>query len=137
MRAGVLRDGAAMPAGRTAVDAVVWRHDGALRVTVIAKVTFAFAEEAPMERVAPQPMFRAEVHHGNSPTRSIRFSVDRVPYLNRGEVLFTGHAHFIAGPAIGMMPVRLGVFDGARALLDKTVMVRHQGGVGSVPLVYD
>ncbi len=126
-----------MPAGRTAVDAVVWRHDGTLRVTVIAKATFSFADEAAMERTDAQPIFRAEVHHGQSPTRSIRFSVDRVPYLNRGEVLFTGHAYAVAGTAIGMMPVRLGVFDGARALLDKTLRVRRKGGVEGVPLAYE
>src|SRR5882724_11223435 len=91
--------------GATAVAAIAWRYGGALRMTVIAKATFAFAEDATMARVQAQEVFRADEHHGRSPVRSVRFASDLAPYLSQGEVFFTGHAHAPRGDPIETMSV--------------------------------
>jgi hypothetical protein len=132
-----LREDAAVPAGNVSVAALAWRFRGVVRVTVIAKATFALAPEGPMPRVAPQPILRTEVHHGNNPLRSIRLTTDLAPYLNHADVLFTGHAHAPNGVLVGTLPVRLGVYDGARSVLDKTVLVRDPNGVNLMPIVYE
>jgi len=135
-RTGLL-DAGGIAAGETAVAAMAWRFGGALRVTVIAKASFAFAEDAAMARTAAQPIFGEDVHHGRSPARSVRFTSDLVPYLHHGEALFTGSAHAPGGRAVEEMSVRLGVFDGARPLVDKTLNVRQRGGFQKLPLVYE
>ncbi len=79
----VLAPDAVTSAAGSAAAAVVWRLEGRLHVTVIVKSTFAFAQDAAMTRVEPQPILRAEVHHGKHPTRSVQFTSDLVPYLPR------------------------------------------------------
>lgn len=137
MVAGLLRDDAALAAGAVAVTALAWHFRGALRVTAVAKASFAFAPDAEMTRTAPDPIVRSEVNYGNNPARSVRLTSDLVPYLNRVDVLLTGHAWPPPRVLVETMPARLGIFDGARALLDKTVMVRQAGGITRVPLVYE
>lgn len=129
----LLRDAVAALPGAAAT-AVVWRSRGRLHVTVIVKATFAFAQGADMQRVAPQEILRDEVHHGKNPGRSVQFTSDLVPYLGRCDVLFTGHAYPEPGAA-GTTAARLGVFRGDQALLDKTVAVR--AGAERVPLDYE
>ena len=133
----MLRPDAAVAVGKVAADALVWRHKGELRVTVITKATFAFASDAPMTRVEPLKITREEVHHGDHPARSIRFTTDLVPHLTRADVLFTGHAHVPSGGRLETLPVRLGIFDGARQVLDKMLLVRQTGGFQKMPIVYE
>src|SRR5262245_20274663 len=105
-----------------AAAAVAWRAAGQLHLTVIAKATFAFAPDADMARVDPQPILRTEVHHSNNPGRSVRFTTDVAPHLGRTDVLFTGHAHAPPNRAAQPLPLRLAVFDGAIPLLDKRLV---------------
>jgi hypothetical protein len=121
----------------SAASAVVWRHRGQLQVTVIAKATFAFVPDADMLSVEPERMVRVEVHHGKSPARSVRLTSDLAPYLARAEVLFTGHACAPPGAPAQALPVRLGVFDGERARLDKTLTVQDPAGFQSLPMTYE
>ena len=138
MSTSVLREDAAVPVGDVSVTTLAWRFQGTVRVTAIAKATFAFTPDAPMTRAAPQPILRAEVHHHDgSPARSVRLTTDLAPHLNRADVLFTGHAHAPGDGVVEAFPVRLGVFDGAEPMFNKTVLVRQRGGVGRVPLVYE
>jgi hypothetical protein len=132
-----LSQGAVLPAPAAACAAMAWRQKGQLYVTVVAKATFAFASDAPMTRVKPKPVVREEVHHDNFPARSIRFTPDLVPRLERADVLFTGHAHVPGGGVLETMPVRLGVFDGSTALVHKTLIIRQKGGFQSIPIVYE
>ncbi|MDC0744595.1 DUF2169 family type VI secretion system accessory protein [Polyangium mundeleinium] len=108
---------------------VAFRTGGVLHATVITKATFAFAPDAPMPRVPPQPLLRDEVHHGENPARSVRFTSDLVPYLARADVLFTGHGHATAA--------RLQVHAGERVLLDKTLLLKDSRGVQRIPIVYE
>ncbi|MGK4001626.1 DUF2169 domain-containing protein [Sorangium sp. So ce1036] len=128
---------AVTPLHGTAATAVAWRSRGQLRVTVIAKATFAFAPDAAMPRAAPQPILRAEVHHGDHPARSVRFTSDLAPCLARADVLFTGHAWAPAERPVDALTVRLAVFDGRRPLVDKRLVVREQGGFLRAPIVYE
>ncbi|AUX25720.1 uncharacterized protein SOCEGT47_062690 [Sorangium cellulosum] len=116
---------------------MVWRFRGELRVTAIVKATFAFAQNTAMPRVAPQEIFRAEIHHGALPSRSVRFTTDRVPRLLQADVVATGHAHAPHGRPLETLPVRLGLFAGGRTLLDKTLIVRKRGGFVRLPLDYE
>src|SRR5512139_1554624 len=102
------------------VAVVAFRMGGALHATVIAKATFAFAPDAPMPRVEPQPILREEVHHGNNPGRSVRFTSDLVPYLARADVLFTGHGYARPPGPVKSATARLRLQAGERVLLDKS-----------------
>ncbi len=135
----VLAPDAVTSAAGAAAAAVVWRLEGRLHVTVIVKSTFAFAQDAAMTRVEPQPILRAEVHHGKHPTRSVQFTSDLVPYLPQADVLFTGHAHARAGGIVQAQLVRLEIFDGAGAqpLLNKALLVQDPKGFDRMPLVYE
>jgi hypothetical protein len=131
---------AALPLPLAAAALVAWRSSGQLHVTVIAKATFAFAPDADMARVEPQAILSAEVHHGNNPARSVRFTGDLAPYLARADVLFTGHVHAYPpcppGPAQAAR-ARLGLFRGEVAILDKTILVRDGVGFQRKPIIYE
>ncbi|WP_437622893.1 DUF2169 domain-containing protein [Sorangium sp. So ce1151] len=122
----------------TTATAVAWRTaQGQLHLTAIVKATFAFAPDVEMPLAEPQPINRAEVHHGNNPIRGIRFSSDLAPYLGRADVTFTGHAHAPRGTRVQSMPVRLAIADGSRLLLDRQLLVRDPGGFERMPLTCD
>ncbi|MDI3289606.1 DUF2169 domain-containing protein [Polyangium sp. 15x6] len=116
-----------LPGAEAAV--VAFRASGVLHATVITKATFAFAPDAPMPRADPQPILREEVHHGDNPARSVRFTSDLVPYLGRADVLFTGHGH---APS-----ARLQLHAGERVLLDKTILLKDARGSQRMPIVYE
>lgn len=139
MASRALAPDAVTSAAGAAAAAVVWRHEGQLQVTVIVKSTFAFAHDAVMKRVEPQPILRAEVHHGKHPTRSVQFTSDLVPYLAQADVLFTGHAHVRAGAIVQAQLVRLEIFDGTgtQPLLNKALLVQDPKGFDRMPLVYE
>ncbi len=100
----------------------VFRHAGKLHVTCVLKAAFTIVPGAPMTPVASEDLFRAEAHHRDNPTRSIRATSDVVPYLPRVDVVLTGHACAPEGTTVTRQIVRLAVFHGP-ALLDKTLHV--------------
>ena len=132
-----LASSAVVPLPGVAATAVAWRAKGQLHLTVIAKATFAFAPDGPMPRVEPQEIFHAEVHHGNNPGRSIRFTSDLAPALARADVLFTGHAHAPPGSDAHSMTVRLAIFDGHRHVLEKQLLVQDKDGFRQMPILYE
>ncbi|MGK3988439.1 DUF2169 domain-containing protein [Sorangium sp. So ce136] len=126
------------PLDGAAATAVAWRSRGQLRVTVIVKATFAFAADAEMPRVEPQPVLPGEVHHGNNPGRSVRLTSDLAPHLDRADVLFTGHAHAPPpGAPVRSLPVRLVISDEGGVVLDKELLVQDRAGFQRMPLVYE
>ncbi|MFT3768633.1 MAG: DUF2169 domain-containing protein [Minicystis sp.] len=130
-----LPEAIALPGSAAAV--VAWRAQGQLQLTVIAKATFAFARDTEMPLGDPQEILRAEVHHGNNPGRSIRFTNDLAPYLGRVDVMFTGAACSTPGQPVQSMAVRLAVFTPERTALDKTLEVRDRNGFERIPIVYE
>ncbi len=127
----------AVPVGASTAAVIAWQFKGEIRVTAIVKATYAFAHDAVMTRVEPQPIFATDVQHGRNPTRSVRFTTDLVPYRKRADVLFTGYAHAPAGARVESMNVRLAISDGARTLLDKSLVVRKKGGFDRIALDYE
>lgn len=125
------------------IDAPVWRFQGRIHVTVIAKATFALVPGPEMALVAPAELVRAELHHQNVPTRSVRATSDLSPHLPRADVILTGHACAPHGKPSKMIPVRLAVLRD-RPLLDKTLFVvgdRDAAGEPArfekIPLMYE
>ncbi|WP_437900068.1 DUF2169 domain-containing protein [Sorangium sp. So ce124] len=126
---------ASLPGAEAA--AVSWRTQGQRYITIIVKASFAFTPGAAMWRTEPQEIFRAEVHHGKNPARSVRFTGDLAPYLGRADVLFTGDAHAPDGAHVESLPVRLAVFGASGCALDKRLLVRDRKPFQRMPLVYE
>jgi hypothetical protein len=132
-----LSPAAVVPLGESTAAAVAWRCAGQTRVTVIAKATFAFAVDGEMPRIRAHELHRADVHHARNPMRSVRSTSDLAPRLDRVDVLFTGSAYAERGAPARALTVRLGLFDGARAVLDKTLLARDEAGFQQMPIVYE
>jgi hypothetical protein len=123
------------PIGPTAAATLAWRHRGRLRVSVVAKATFAFVLDGPMPLVAPDDIHATEAHHDGDPARSLRAESDLVPYRTHADVVLTGHAPVPDESAT----VRLAVYRD-RPLIDKSFDVVPSGdleGTHRVPLVYE
>ncbi len=110
------------PLGQVAAGAVAWRTGGTLSATLVVKATFTLVPRADMIATEPDEVVRAEVHHDDNPTRSIRLSSDLAPYQPQLDVLLTGHACAPAGKPAAIVPVRLAVYRG-QAIVDKTLEV--------------
>jgi hypothetical protein len=117
--------------------AVAWRTGNQLFVTVIAKATFALAPGARMARGEPQPILGAELHYGNNPIRSVRFTSDLAPHLGRADILFTGHGHAPTPAPATVVAARLAVYAEERAILDKTLVLQDPRGFQRMPIVYE
>src|SRR5262249_38065650 len=98
---------AATPLPGAAAAAGAWRFRDQVHVPASPSAAFAFATDADMPRAQPQPILTAEVHHGDNPSRSVRFGSDLAPYLGRADVLFTGYAHATAAGPVREMRARL------------------------------
>ena len=122
---------ASIAVGSVAIATLAWRHQGVLRLTAIAKASFAFAVDGPLSRVEPEPIVVEEVHHDRNPMKSTWRTPDLVPYLRRADVLLTGTAFVTPG---GDGAIRLGIFDGNAARLHKTALLRPASGAAQVPL---
>ncbi len=109
------------PLGPVAVGTRLWRKGGQLRATAIVKATFAFVPGGVMTLVEPAEIRRAEAHHGDNPTRSIRAASDLSPFLECADVVFVGHAHTPGGAPLPSFSIRLALLRGPRPLLDKTL----------------
>jgi uncharacterized protein YjbI with pentapeptide repeats len=115
-----------------------------LRATLVVKATFTMQSERDMEIAPPDDIVDEERHHKNSVTRSVRLTSDLAPFLKRADVLLTGDARAPRGTAVTFLPVRLAVFRGKTALIDKTVHVfgDRSGGAPAkpferMPIVYE
>lgn len=109
--------------GSVSAGALLWRRQGRLMLTVVAKATFAMKHEATLEPISPAELARAEQQFDRNPTRSTEVAGDLAPFLRRCDVTFVGHAHAPGGRPAPAGAVRLAVFRDARALLDKTLHV--------------
>jgi len=108
--------------GATSCGAVAWRVRGQLRLTVLVKATFALVPGAAMTPAPPDELIRAEVHHGNAPTQSVRLTTDLAPFLPAADALLTGRAHAPEGAPAQALTVRFAIFR-ERALMEKVVHV--------------
>lgn len=132
-----------LPLGQCVVGTALWRHQGALNVSLIVKATFAFGNDGPMTLVEPQPFTPTSVYFEGDPKRGVRIASDLVPSLPRADIVLTGHACAPAGTSVPSLNVRLVVFRDT-PLVDKAILVRGDPGPNGdilpferIPLVYD
>ena len=133
------------PIGPVGVGSVLWRSHGALRVTIVVKAELDLRhhDEAVL---LEQPSLRLrDQHFGDDPTRSLRGASDVVPFREAADVWLTGHAYAPPGRTVSVSVVRLGLYCGGDALLDKTLHVigdRRRASASPtaferMPLVYE
>lgn len=130
--------------GPTSATTRLWRFRGQLRVTVILKATFSLVHQGMMKLGPRAQILTEDVHHGNSPVRSVRFTNDLAPYLPQTDVLLTGHAYAPAGEPAAWVTAGVGILDGYEPILEKYLDVRGDlgpdGGIQpfqKMPLVYE
>ncbi len=116
--------------GKLAVGSLLWRAQGRLHLTVIAKARFALRHNGPMELLDPEPLVRRAQHFDDDPERSLRQASDLVPYLKSTDVLFRGHAYGPPGMSAAVVAVRLAVL-GDVPLVDKTLHVYGERDAGA------
>lgn len=109
--------------GRESVATMLWKKGEQLHVTVLVKVTFAFAPGGAMSPIDPVEIRRVELHHGENPTRSICAPAELWPFLPSAEVLLTGHAHCPSGREERVLEARLCLLRNRKTVLDKTLLV--------------
>ncbi|WP_437755236.1 DUF2169 family type VI secretion system accessory protein [Sorangium sp. So ce1389] len=110
-------------AGPVAAGATLWRSRGQLHVTVIAKATFAMVAGGEAQRIEPLEVIRSEVYTRGHPMKPLLAASELAPWLERAEVVLTGHAWAPGGVPVRRMPVRLAILRGAAALVDKRLEV--------------
>src|SRR5262249_44037104 len=98
-----------------AASAVAWRTSGKPFVTGIAKAPFTMTPGEMMARVEPQPILDAALHHRNNPSRSVRFTSDLAPRLDRADILFTGHGYAPTSAPANLVATRLAVYADGKA----------------------
>lgn len=117
--------------------AVVWRMDGSLCLTVIAKATFGLVPDGTARLVAPAPLSEEDLFRGNSPSASIAQASDLAPYRPRVDVTFAGHAYTPDHKPAPALAVRLSVL-GEEASLEKTLHVHgDRSDVGTRPQPFE
>ncbi|KYG01723.1 hypothetical protein BE20_52405, partial [Sorangium cellulosum] len=110
-------------AGPVAAGATLWRSRGQLHATLVAKATFAMVAGGEARRIEPMEVIRSEVYARGHPMKPLLAASDLAPWLERAEVVLTGHAWAPGGVPVRRMPVRLAIVRGAAALVDKRLEV--------------
>ncbi|WP_437319802.1 DUF2169 domain-containing protein [Sorangium sp. So ce385] len=123
--------------------ALLWRMQGAERLTVIVKATFALVHDRHAELAAPAPLIRSDqLREGRG---SLEEACETAPYLPGAGVLVRGHAAAPAGTTATALSVRVALFRDDRWVLNKELHVygeftRHAPSprpFSLVPLVYE
>lgn len=108
--------------GRSRGGTVVFVRGGKLHVTCFLKSTFQMVPDGPMQLSQPEDIILQEVSHSDKHT-SIYAPCEAVPFLNRVDVLLTGHAYAPHGQTISSSTVRLAIHRDDTWLLNKTLHV--------------
>ncbi|WP_437915922.1 DUF2169 domain-containing protein [Sorangium sp. So ce302] len=101
--------------------AVLWRAQGAERLTVVVKATFALIHDTSAELAAPSGLIRTDrLRDGWG---SLEEACETAPYLPCAGVLVRGHAAAPAGTTATALSVRVALFREDRWVLDKVLHV--------------
>lgn len=111
-----------------AAGTVVFRHGGALYVTVVVKATFALVPGGVATRIEPLPLERDERSAGALPVLGIEAASDLAPYIPGAGVTFRGHAFAPGGRPATAHSVRLAAYRDGAALFEKTLHVFGAAG---------
>ncbi|WP_437338856.1 DUF2169 family type VI secretion system accessory protein [Sorangium sp. So ce394] len=101
--------------------AVLWRMQGAERLTVIVKATFSLVHERTAELAAPAALVGADVPRDG--WGSLEQACETAPYLPSAGVLVRGHASAPAGTTVTALSVRIALFGDDRWILNKVLHV--------------
>jgi hypothetical protein len=96
---------------------------GRAGITVIAKLTLELAAEQKATLTAPVPLVPADHTWGGHPLRSVEAPSDLAPFPCVPEVVLRGHAVPPAGGSPTSMTVRVAMFRGSAASIDKTALI--------------
>lgn len=122
-----------VPCGDVATASVLWRVEGQLYVTVIAKLSLRLSNGGPMELLSAGGVLRRDSYRGDDPARSLRLANDCAPYLANCDVVLAGHGYPSSEGATSTQ-VRLAVRSGNTWLLDKMLNVYgDRDAPGSAP----
>lgn len=130
--------------GPIATHVVLWRASGAVRLTVVAKATFALVPGREAVLSMPEPVELSSQWLDDDPSRSLRAAIETAPYLPNAGVVLTGHAYAPGGSSVSALSARLAVFS-ERPLMDKTIHIFGDIPPGgsiptpfrTMPLVYE
>ncbi|WP_437820077.1 DUF2169 family type VI secretion system accessory protein [Sorangium sp. So ce1078] len=118
-----LTPAASATAARAAVDSVAWRHEGALRMSVVVKASFSI-ESSPMTPAETvEPIHAKDVHHRRGPMTHVTAASDRVPYRQYVDVTALGHACAPGGRPVAEMTARFALVQRGAPGVDWTVRV--------------
>lgn len=120
--------------GPTAVGSMSWHNQGKPHLSVAVKARFALRHDAPMLIAKSPQMVERDAHADDDPTRSLVRASDMVPYRPAADIWLTGHAHAPRGRMVTVSVVRLALFRGRDALLDKMLhVVGDRAGAAAAP----
>ncbi|WP_437941943.1 DUF2169 family type VI secretion system accessory protein [Sorangium sp. So ce341] len=118
-----LTPAASATAARAAVDSVAWRHEGALRLTVVVKASFTIDASPMAPADAVEPIHAKDVHHRGGPMTHVTAASDRVPYRQYVDVTALGHACAPGGRPVAEMTARFALVQRGAPGVDKAVRV--------------
>ncbi|XXX81788.1 DUF2169 domain-containing protein [Sorangium sp. So ce134] len=118
-----LTPAASATAARAAVDSVAWRHEGALRMTVVVKASFSIDASPMAPAEAAEPIHAKDVHHRRGPMTHVTAASDRVPYRQYVDVTALGHACAPGGRPVAEVTARFALVQRGAPGVDKTVRV--------------
>lgn len=123
------------PVGPLSMGASLWRLEGQLMATIVAKVTASFAIDGVMSVVEPEPVRVEDEHDGGHPMRSLVGARELAPQLYKVDVLMVGHAYPQQGAA--QTRARLAMEHGGAWVINKMVTVYGDRKDGGPPESFD
>lgn len=124
---------------------VLWRSSGALRATVIVKITLGLVHERTAWPTTPLDLVLEDRRRDANPQSSLVEAAEVAPYLPNAGVILFANAYAPQGRPAPALSARLALFR-ERSLIDKTVHVfgeraanapQHPRPFERVPLVYE
>ena len=125
-------DGATEVAG----GGLLFRHRGRLALAVVAKGRAELAQRAPMRWLGSAAILGGPRYDGGEARRAGREPADLVPPRARVDVTVVGHGYPPSGDAAAGH-VRLSLYRGIRAVIDKRLELRSAGPFAPIPIVDD
>lgn len=112
------------PVGPVACGSRLWRHDGNLHLTLIAKASFKLMPNATMRLLPrPAPIVVKDRQFRDNPSRSVIAASDMDLMRHRCDVVYLGSVYTKGNQPVGVRNVRLALHRGRQSLVDKTLHI--------------
>lgn len=122
---------------------LLYRRNGQLHVTAIAKATFGFVPGDVATPFRPRPIAVYDAFHRDDRRRSVKYPSDLAPYREQVDVVLSGFAYAPGGTAAQATTVQLILSRGSDLLLNKSLLVQASRSDGTpqpfrrIPLEYE